>query len=71
VTLDPSSDASAIVGERHRRDSHTSAFAKEADGMLIARRQTIFELTDRGVDLPRDSGGITSPLGLLDTIDQE
>ena len=39
--------------------------------MLIARRQTIFELTDRGVDLPRDFGGITSPLGLLDTIDQE
>jgi len=39
--------------------------------MLIARRQTIFELTDCGVDLPRDLGGITSPLGLLDAIDQE
>jgi hypothetical protein len=71
VTLDPSSDASAIVGERHRRDSHTSAFAKEADRMFIGCRQTIFELTDRGVDLPRDFGGITSPLGLLDTIEQE
>ena len=70
MTLDPSSDASAIVGERHRRDSHTSAFAKEADWMLVGRRQTIFKLTDRGVDLPRDLGGVTSPLGLLGTIDQ-
>ena len=71
MTLDPSSDASAVFGERHRRDCQTSAFAKEADGMLIGRRQTIFELTDRGVDLPRDFGGITSPLGLFATIDQE
>jgi hypothetical protein len=39
--------------------------------MLIGRRQTIFKLTDRGVDLPRDLGGITSPLGLLDTVEQE
>jgi hypothetical protein len=71
VTLDPSSAASPIVDERHRRDSHTSAFAKEADGMRIGRRETIFELADRGVDRPCDLCGVTSPLGLVDTIDHE
>jgi hypothetical protein len=71
VSLDPSSDASAVVGERPRGNSHTSTLTKEADGVLISRAEPIFEFADRGVGLPRNlSGGISQPR-LLYIIDQE
>jgi hypothetical protein len=71
VTVDPGSEASVVVDERHRRDSHTSALTKEPHGMLVGRRETIFELADSGVDLPRQLGSVTSPPGLHYTADQE
>ena len=60
-----------IVGEGHRRDAQASALTEEADGVVVGRLQAVFELADRGVDLPRDLGGVNSPPRLLHTVHQE